>query len=43
MKEVKKQYQAPTLTVHGNVEEITSLGGGSVTDTPMGDPAPSSP
>jgi hypothetical protein len=26
---MKKQYSAPMLTVHGNVESITQFGGGS--------------
>lgn len=26
---MKKQYRAPMLTVHGNVESITQFGGGS--------------
>lgn len=33
---MKKAYNAPKLTVHGNVEVITQKGGGTVIDVPMG-------
>jgi hypothetical protein len=37
--ESKKRYAPPTLTVHGDVTEITKLNaGGFVTDVPLGGP-----
>jgi hypothetical protein len=36
----KKTYSAPELTVHGDVEVITQQGGASLTDVPIGTPAP---
>ena len=35
---MKKAYNAPKLTVHGNVEAITQQGGASSTDVPLGSP-----
>ena len=36
----KKTYSAPELTIHGDVEVITQQGGASLTDVPIGTPAP---
>lgn len=35
---MKKAYNAPKLTVHGDVEVITQQGGASQTDVPAGTP-----
>jgi hypothetical protein len=34
----KKSYTAPSLTVHGTVDEITKQGGFTQTDVPQGTP-----
>jgi hypothetical protein len=36
---MKKPYNAPKLTVHGNVEVLTQQGGVSFIDVPIGTPA----
>ena len=36
MKESKKAYAKPELTIHGNVEEITLAASAKNTDVPMG-------
>jgi hypothetical protein len=38
MKIKKKNYEAPRLTVHGTVGELTLRGGGNFVDVPMGTP-----
>jgi hypothetical protein len=38
MKNAKKTYESPRLTVHGTVGELTLTGGGSSTDVPNGTP-----
>ena len=38
MKTRKNNYAAPTLTVYGNVENLTQQGGASSTDVPLGTP-----
>ena len=39
MTESKKRYAPPTLTVHGDVTEITKLNAtGTLTDIPLGQP-----
>ena len=34
----KNNYATPTLTVYGNVENLTQQGGASSTDVPLGTP-----
>jgi hypothetical protein len=34
----KKAYSTPLLTIHGDVEVITQIGGVSVVDAPTGTP-----
>ena len=34
----KKVWKTPTLTIHGNVEDITQHGGGAFYDVHFGDP-----
>jgi hypothetical protein len=36
---MKKPYNAPKLTVHGNVEVLTQQGGENFIDVPIGTPA----
>ena len=33
---MKKAYNAPKLTVHGDIEAMTQQGGGTVIDVPQG-------
>lgn len=35
---MKKTYNAPKLTVHGNIEVITQQGGETFVDAPIGTP-----
>jgi hypothetical protein len=35
---MKKVYNAPELTVHGNIEVITQKGGKTFVDSPIGTP-----
>lgn len=35
---MKKTYNAPKLTVHGDVEVLTQQGGSTQTDVPLGTP-----
>ena len=36
--EERKHYVPPELTIYGNVEELTTQGGGGFTDVPIGSP-----
>jgi len=36
MKQEKKSYEAPTLTIHGSFEKITQQYGSDMTDVPFG-------
>jgi hypothetical protein len=38
MKNAKKSYETPSLTVHGTVAELTLQGGGGLVDVPGGTP-----
>ena len=38
MRPSKKQYETPQLIRHGDVEELTRLGGNRFVDVPLGTP-----
>ena len=39
MLDEKQPYEAPSVTRHGTVEELTQQGGGNSVDVPIGTPA----